>query len=148
MIELPAPMASNTNAARSPAPDAPAESAVRVIAMSTRPVAASMRGVKVVATPPWRMNVPSCAVRTRNTFGLYVTVSVITDSRATLLIDTGTVYGPPATRNSVPGGVMITCAVEGDGGVAVPAAAGGVAFTSRGGVAAGAVAGGVAVATP
>ena len=37
------------------------------------------------------MNGPSCTVRTRSTFGLYVTVSVITDTRDTLLIDTGTV---------------------------------------------------------
>ena len=40
--------------------------------------------------------------------GSTITVSVITERRATLLIETGTVYGPPATRNSVPGGVTIT----------------------------------------
>src|SRR5436190_24175158 len=46
-------------------------------------------------------------------------------------MDTGTVYGPPATRNSVPGVVTITCAVFAAAGVAV---AGGVVVTSRGGV--------------
>jgi hypothetical protein len=59
--------------------------------MSTRPVAASILGVNEVATPPCRKEVPSCAVRTRRTFGLYVTVNVMTERRATLLIDTGTV---------------------------------------------------------
>src|SRR4051812_3137502 len=132
-MDPPGPIASNTSAANSPAPDAPARSAVRVIAMSTRPAAASMRGVYEVGTPPWRMNVPSCDVRIRSTFGLYVTVKVITDRRDTLLIDTGTVYGPPATRNSVPGGVTITCAVFAPAGVVAPGPAGGVAVTSRGG---------------
>src|SRR5512133_1886407 len=79
------------------------------------------------------MNVPSCAVRTRSTFGLNVTVSVTTDTRDALLIDSGTVYGPPATRNSVPGGVTITCAVFAPAGVAAPAAAGGVTGMSRAG---------------
>ena len=48
------------------------------------------------------MNVPSCTLRTRSTVGLKVTVSVITDRRDALLIDSGTVYGPPATWNSSP----------------------------------------------
>src|SRR6478736_2628254 len=103
-----------------------------------------MRGVNDVATPPCRMNVPSCAVRTRSTFGLYVTVSVITERRATLLIEIGTVYGPPATRNSVPGGVTITCAVAAPAGVGPGAAAGGGAVMSRGGFAATAPPGGAA----
>ena len=63
------------------------------------------------------MNVPSCTVRTRSTAGLKVTVSVSVDTRDALLIETGTVYGPPATRNSVPGGVTMICA-----GVAAAAA--------------------------
>src|SRR6266542_177511 len=106
--------------------------------MSTRPVAASIRGVNVVVTPPWRMNVPSLTIRTRSTFGLNVTVSVTTDRRDTLLIDSGAVYGPPATRNSVPGVVMMTCAAVAFG-EAVPGAAGGVVVMSRvGGVAGGA----------
>src|SRR3954470_200321 len=142
-------MASTTSAESNPPPDAPAMSAVRVIAMSTRPVAASMRGVNVVATPPCRMNVPSCAVRTRSTFALYVTVKVITDSRDTLLIEIGTVYGPLATRNSGPA-VTITWAVVAAAGVAVPGAAGGVVVTSRGEVVAPTAppAGVVAGATP
>src|SRR5258706_10596923 len=101
--------------------------------MSTRPAAASIRGVNVVGTLPCRMKVPSCTLRTRSTFGLNVMVSVIIDTRDALLIDTGTVYGPPATRNSFPGGVTITCAVVALGGVAAPGAAGGGAFGSLGG---------------
>ena len=57
-------------------------------------------------------------------------VKVITDTRDALLIDTGTVYGPPATWNVVPGTVRMTCA-----GVAVRGpcgAAGGVVGLSRG----------------
>src|SRR5438045_5082121 len=80
------------------------------------------------------MKVPSLAWRTRSTFGLNVTVSVITDNRDTLLIETGTVYGPPATRNSVPGVVMMICAAVGFGAGA-PGGAGGVVVTSRGGAA-------------
>ena len=40
---------------------------------------ASILGVNVVGTLPCRMNVPSCTVRTRSTFGLNVTVSVMTE---------------------------------------------------------------------
>src|SRR4051812_25447897 len=135
MSDPPDPIASKSSAAMRPAPDAPAWSAVRVTAMSTRPAAASIRGVNVVGTLPCRMKVPSCTVRTRNTFGLNVTVSVMTDTRDALLIDSGTVYGPPATRNSVPGGVTRICAAAGDVGPApaAPGGAGGVAFGSRGG---------------
>src|SRR4051812_39196903 len=137
MSDPPDPIASKSSAAMRPAPDAPAWSAVRVTAMSTRPAAASIRGVNVVGTLPCRMKVPSCTVRTRSTFGLNVTVSVITDTRDALLIESGTVYGPPATRNSVPGGVTRICAAVDDVGAApaVPGGAGGVAFGSRGGVA-------------
>ena len=73
------------------------------------------------------------------------------DSLDALLIDTAVVYGPLATRNSVPGGVTMICA-----GVAAPAggvAGAAVGAASRGGVAGGAgtvaaggVVGGVAVA--
>src|SRR6478736_1321308 len=98
--------------------------------MSTRPVVASIRGVDVAVTLPWRMNMPSCTLRTRSTFGLNVTVSVSVETRDTLLIEIGTVYGPPATRNS-PGGVTRICAPAGGVAPGVAGAAGGV--TSRGG---------------
>ena len=55
-------------------------------------------------------------------------VSVIVDSRATLVIEIGTVYGPPPIRN-VGGGDRMTCAdpnpcvVTGSGGAVVGAAA-------------------------
>src|SRR6188768_1485348 len=99
------------------------------MAMSTRPLAASICGVKLVATPPWRMNVPSWTLRTRSTLGLKVIVRVIVDTREALLIDTGTVYGPPATWKVVPGTVRMTC----DGvAVAGPAGVGGVVGLSRG----------------
>src|SRR5262245_14071600 len=98
--------------------------------MSTRPAARSIRGVAEAATPPCRMKVPSCTLRTRNTFGLNVIVSVIIDRRLTLPMEIGTVYGPPLTRNSVPGGVTITCAGGADGADGVGA---GGAFGSRGG---------------
>src|SRR5919106_2605571 len=101
--------------------------------MSTRPAAASIRGVNDVATPPCRMNVPSCTFRTRSTFGLNVTVSVITETRWALLIETGTVYGPPATWNVVPGTVRMTCAGVGAAGP-VAAPGGAVAALSRGGI--------------
>src|SRR5690349_15531721 len=93
--------------------------------MSTRPVAASICGVNEVATPPCRMNVPSCTVRTRRIFGLKVIVRVITDRRDELLIETGTVYGPPATWNVVPGTVRMICA-----GVCGGAPGGAVGVTS------------------
>src|SRR5690606_17082334 len=126
-------MASNINAASSPAPDAPALSLVRTTAISTRPAAASIRGVKVAATVPWRMNVPSWTLRTRSTDGLNVTVNVIVDSRETLLIEIGTTYGPPETRSSGEVVVTITWAAS---GVAGAGSAGGVAGAdgSRGGV--------------
>src|SRR5262245_59829811 len=78
------------------------------------------------------MNVPSVAVRTRSSAGLYVIVSVTVEIRDALLIDSGTLYGPPPTRNSVPGGVVMTWArvAAGDvpgGVVRAGGAAGGVA---------------------
>ena len=111
--------------------------------MSTRPVAASMRGVKLAVTPPWRMNVPSCTFRTRSTAGLNVTVSVIVDSRDAFATASGTVYGPPAVRNSC-GAVMVICAADAAGiaggvagGGAVGSRGGGVAGVRRRGVGAG-----------
>src|SRR5512145_3222495 len=98
--------------------------------MSTRPVATSMRGVNIAVTPPWRMKVPSCTVRTRSTAGLNVIVSVNVDSRDAFETERGTVYGPPATRNSCGAVTPIWAAA------AAPGAAGGVvggAVTSRGG---------------
>ena len=59
-----------------------------------------MRGVKFAVTPPCRMNVPSCTFRTRSTAGLNVTVNVIIDNRDAFATASGTVYGPPAVRNS------------------------------------------------
>src|SRR2546428_253564 len=126
--------------------------------MSTRPAAASIFGVNDAVTPPCRMNVPSCTVRTRSTFGLYVIVKVITETRDALLIETGTVYGPPATRNSVPGGNTLICAgvagvvgvVPGAGGVpggdrGGATGAGATGSGVMGGVPAGGVPGGVAI---
>ena len=92
-----------------------------------------MRGVKVAVTPPWRMNVPSCTLRTRNTAGLNVTVNVTIDSRDAFATLSGTVYGPPAVRNSC-GAVIVTCAA-GTGGT--PAAPLGATLGSRGGTPAG-----------
>src|SRR6185436_18901100 len=114
------------------------------MAMSTRPLAASICGVKLVAMPPWRMNVPSWRLRTRSTLGLKVIVRVIVDTREALLIDTGTVYGPPATWNVVPGTVRMICP-----GVAcgAPGAAAGVTSVSRGCVAGGAAPTGAPVVT-
>src|SRR6185295_3804994 len=66
----PGAMASISRAASSPAPDAPVWSPVRESAISTRPAAASMRGVNEAVTPPCRMNRPSWTVRTRSTAGL------------------------------------------------------------------------------
>src|SRR5687767_1782578 len=68
----------------------------------------------------------------------------MTETRLALLIETGTVYGPPATWNVVPGTVRITWA----GVVAAPpgpAGAAGVVVTSRGG---NPVAGGVPAGAP
>src|SRR5947207_2471654 len=99
-----------------------------------------MRGVNAAVKPPCRMNVPSCTVRTRSSAGLYVTVNASIDTRDALLIDTGTVYGPPATRNSVPGAVTIICAAVGAAlGAPVPAAPTGAPVTSRAGGVAGVV---------
>src|SRR4051812_16392942 len=63
------------------------------------------------------MKLPSLTARTRSIAGSKVIVSAIIESRDTFVIDTGTVYGPPPTRNVVPGGVRITCAEPNPGEV-------------------------------
>src|SRR5438093_11148227 len=90
------------------------------------------------------MKLPSCTARTRSAAGLKVIVSVTLDTRDAPVIDTGTVYGPPPTRNSVPGGVTSTCAAA---GVAAGGVAGGTAAGGVGGGAVGAPGGGCAGGT-
>ena len=98
-----------------------------------------MRGVKDAITPPCRMKVPSCTVRTRSTAGLYVIVNVTTETRAALLIETGIVYGPPATWKVVPGGdTMIWAGVVGDATAGWPAGVVGTAVGALGNGAVGA----------
>src|SRR5437763_5568812 len=127
--------------------------APREIVMSTRPPLACW--VNVALAPPVRMKLPSCTARTRRIAGSKVSVSVIVVMRAAPLIEIGTVYGPPPTRNVVPGGDSTTCAdpIPGDvvgvsaaggwaatGGVVVAGGgvtAGGVSMTGGGGAAAG-----------
>ena len=65
----------------------------RVIAMSTRPAAASIFCVKAAATPPWRSRLPSWTLRTRSTAGLKFTDSDTVDSRVAPEIDIGTGRG-------------------------------------------------------
>src|SRR6266850_7824763 len=91
------------------------------------------------------MKLPSCTARTRSAAGLKVIVSVTLDTRDAPVIDTGTVYGPPPTRNSVPGGVTSTCAAAGGvagGGTAAGGGVGGGAVGAPGGGCAGGTAGG------
>ena len=100
--------------------------------MSTRPAAASTICVKVACAPPARMKLPSWTARTRSAAGLNVIVSDSPESRDAFVADTATVYGPPPTRNSGPGGVTTICApalaIAGFGLVAVaPAGAAGIA---------------------
>ena len=89
--------------------------------MSTRPAAASTCWVNVAWMPPWFITAPGFTLRTRSTAGLKVTENDSVDSRVAPEIDSGTMYGPPPTRNSVPGGLSSTCAgggVAGDAGAA------------------------------
>src|SRR5258705_3411659 len=113
MFAVPPPTASNSTAASSPVPATPVASVVRTIAMSMRPVAASTICVNVACAPPARMKLPSCTARTRNAAGLKVMVNDNPDSRDELVAEIATVYGPPPTRKSVPGGVTMTCAPAG-----------------------------------
>ncbi|HEY2906270.1 MAG TPA: hypothetical protein VGJ29_10260, partial [Vicinamibacterales bacterium] len=74
-------------------------------------------------------------------------MSVTVDSREAFTTEIGTVYGPPPTRNAVPGGVMITCAAPRPGEVVVSGVTGG----GTGATAAGfvvAAAAGFGIATP
>src|SRR5512138_994429 len=95
------------------------------------------------------MKLPSCTARTRSAAGLKVIVNDNPDSRDALVADTATVYGPPPTRNSGPGGVTTICApalaVTGFGFVAV-APAGDAGLVA--GVAADGAGGGAPAAAP
>ena len=148
-LVLPGAIASKRIDASSPEPEAPTASLTRVMTMSTRPAAGSIRGVNEVATPPWRMKLPSCTVLARTADPLKVIVIVAVDARDTPLIEIGTGYGPPPTRNSVPEGVTITCAAPAAAAGAVGAGGSGtggisVAGRSRGGTVPGSVGVGVA----
>src|SRR5439155_3795913 len=162
IVTPPGAMASNSTAASRPVPDAPVASAPRESVMSIRlPLTCC---AKLTVTPPARMKLPSCTVRTRSFVGSKITVSVMVAMRDASVIEIGTVYGPPPTR-SVGGGEMITCAAPmpadtvgtagaGVGGCVVAGATGaaagggvaggGVVRTGAGGCG-GAVAGGVCV---
>ena len=101
--------------------------------MSMRPLLSSTCWVNAGVTPPCRMNVPSCTLRTRSSAGLKVIDSVTADSRVAPEIDIGTVYGPPPTRISLGGLSVIrarrrrrrSCAAQAArcGGARVPAQA-------------------------
>lgn len=71
--------------------------------MSMRPARSSVWLLNVGVTPPCRMNVPSCTVRTRINVGLYVIDSVNVDRRDAPAMEMGMVYGPLPTRSSVGG---------------------------------------------
>src|SRR5438128_4355638 len=124
----PGAMASKSTAARTPVPDAPVESAPRASVMSMRlPFTCC---AKATLTLPARMKLPSWTVRTRSLVASYTSVSVTVDRRCASVTDSGTVYGPPPTRNVVPGGEMMTCAppIPGDVvGTAAGAGSGGTA---------------------
>ena len=73
-----------------------------------------------------------------------VSVNVIVEMRAAFVIDIGTTYGPPPTRNVVPDGEIVTCAEPRPGDVVV-SADGAAAAPVCGGVGAGCPAAGGAV---
>ena len=114
---------------------------------------------KTTETPPARRKLPSCTLRTRSFVGSKTSVSVTVEIRDASLISSGTVYGPPPTRNVVPGGEINTCAepipadvvgtaggVDGAGSTAGgvgTGAAGGCGSTVAGGVTGGVETGGV-----
>src|SRR6185503_16640585 len=83
---------------------------------------------RAACAPPARMKLPSWTARTRTAAGLNVIVNDSPDSRDAFVAEMATVYGPPPTRNSGPGGVMTTCApagaIVGGGAVAAAGAAG------------------------
>src|SRR5262245_19382539 len=71
------------------------------------------------------MKLPSCTARTRSAAGLKVMVSDSPERRDAFVAETATVYGPPPTRNSGPGGVIT---------ISAPALAStGFAFVAAGG---------------
>ena len=80
------------------------------------------------------MKLPSCTLRTRSFVGSKMSVSVTVEIRDASVISSGTVYGPPPTRNVGPGGEISTCAepIPGDV-VGTAAAAGGRRGRLRGG---------------
>ena len=71
------------------------------------------------------MKLPSCTARTRTIAGSKVSVNVIVVIRVAPVIEIGTVYGPPPTRNVVPDGDRITCADPMPGETVGVSAAGG-----------------------
>src|SRR5262249_22171369 len=108
-----------------------------------RPAIGSTCCVNWAAEPPCRMKLPSCTLRTRSAAGLKVIVTETFERRDAFDTEIGTVYGPPPTRNSVPGGVSRICAVCGGGGRAIgvgcaPAGAPVCVAAAGGGVPAGA----------
>ncbi|PYR06337.1 MAG: hypothetical protein DMG00_19305 [Acidobacteria bacterium] len=133
-MTLPGAIASNRTAASRPVPVAPVASAARASVMSMRfPFTCC---VKVTLTPPARMNVPSFTLRTRSFVASNVSVSVSVERRVASVIEIGTVYGPPPTRNVGPGGDRMICADPMPGVVVGPgatgSAAGGVAVVGAG----------------
>src|ERR687898_1447345 len=81
------------------------------------------------------MKLPSCTDRTRSGPGLKVTVRDTVAIRGALVTEMGTVYGPPPTRNSVPGAVTATCATLPGGAASAGcgSAPGGVVALASGG---------------
>src|SRR5438034_2252231 len=152
-VTAPGATASNRTEARRPVPEAPMASAPRDIVMSIRPPLACC--VNVALVPPVFMKLPSSTARTRRIAGSKVNVSVIVVIRVAPVIEIGTVYGPPPTRNVVPDGESTTCAepIPGDTvgvsatggctGAGGGCTAGGVSTTGGGGTGGGVAAGGV-----
>src|SRR5215470_1943791 len=95
------------------------------------------------------MKLPSFTLRTRSFVGSNVSVNVSVEMRVASVIEMGTVYGPPPTRNIGPGGEMMICAAPtpGDcvGGAACCGVAGAGGDAGVGGAGAGAADGGGAV---
>jgi hypothetical protein len=107
-VAAPGAIASNRIADRTPVPDAPVTSAPRDSEMSMRFPFTDW--VKTTGTPPERRKLPSCTLFTLSFVGSKTSVSVTVEIRDASLISSGTVYGPPPTRNVVPGGEIRTCA--------------------------------------
>ena len=136
-VAAPGATASNRIAASKPVPEAPVASAARASVISTRlPLTCWLNAT---FTPPARMKLPSCTVRTRSFVASNVMVSVIVETRDAPEIEIGTTYGPPPMRNVVPLGDTMICAWPMPGDVAAGSVAGGAAVCPgvAGGVAAG-----------